>query len=243
MSYGDMARVYDLLMQDAPYGQWVNFTKQMLQQYHANGQKILDVGCGTGEITHRLHDEGYQMTGIDLSSDMLTVAQQKNPRAAIEWLQQDMTALEGLSGYDCVISYCDVVNYLTDDQKVQQAFDSIYQTLTQGGVFLFDVHSIDHIHKDLSGATFAEVRDDLSFIWFCDSGELENSLIHDLTFFVEDDGKYQRFDEIHEQRGYDQTVLRSWLSRSGFKVQGVFSDFSEEPSLDGERWLFVCTKE
>ncbi|WP_446853842.1 class I SAM-dependent DNA methyltransferase [Halobacillus faecis] len=243
MSYGDMARVYDLLMQDAPYEQWVNFTKQMLQQYHAKGQKILDVGCGTGEITHRLHDEGYQMTGIDLSSDMLTVAQQKKPRAAIEWIQQDMTSLEGLSDYDCVISYCDVVNYLTDEQKVQQAFRSIYQTLTQGGVFLFDVHSIDHIRNDLSGATFAEVRDDLSFIWFCDPGELEDSLVHDLTFFVESDEKYQRFDEIHEQRGYDHTVLQSWLAQSGFKVHGTFSDFSETPSIVGERWLFVCTKE
>ncbi|WP_202412506.1 class I SAM-dependent DNA methyltransferase [Halobacillus litoralis] len=243
MSYGDMARVYDLLMQDAPYEQWVKFTKLMLQQYHSEGQRILDVGCGTGEITHRLHQEGFQMTGIDLSSDMLTVAQQKNPQAAIEWIQQDMTTLEGLSAYDCVISYCDVVNYLTDDQKVQQAFHSIYQSLAQGGVFLFDVHSIDHIRNDLSGATFAEVRDDLSFIWFCDPGELENSLVHDLTFFVGNDGKYHRFDEIHEQRGYDHTVLNAWLTQSGFKVQGVFSDFRETPSTDGERWLFVCTKE
>ena len=242
MSYGEMARVYDLLMDEAPYDHWVDFTKKMVRKFKPDAQTMLDVGCGTGEITHRLHREGFQMTGVDLSADMLTVAQQKDPRSNIEWLQQDMTTLEGMNGYDCVISYCDVFNYLTEDLQVQSAFDHIYNSLDAGGLFLFDVHSIDHIQEDLSGATFAEVRDDVSYIWFCDPGEQSNSVVHDLTFFVQNGKDYQRFDEVHEQRGYERKVLEDWLNQTGFELLGLYSDFNEEPSADGERWLFICRK-
>lgn len=237
-----MARIYDLLMEDAPYGKWVEFTKKMVHRFKPDAQSMLDVGCGTGEITHRLQQEGFQMTGIDLSSDMLTVAQQKDPRSNIKWMHQDMTALEGLKGYDCVVSYCDVFNYLTEDYQVQRAFDSIYYSLDAGGLFMFDVHSLDHIQEDLSGATFAEVRDDLSYIWFCDPGEKLNSVVHDLTFFVQNGKNFQRFDEVHEQRGYERKVLECWLNQTGFELLGLYSDFSEKPSSDGERWLFICRK-
>ncbi|CDQ18064.1 class I SAM-dependent DNA methyltransferase [Halobacillus karajensis] len=237
-----MAHVYDLLMEDAPYDNWIQFTKRMVQKYKPDTHHILDVGCGTGEITHRLSNEGFLMTGLDLSSDMLTVAQQKHPKSNIQWLQQDMTSLNGLRGYDCIVSYCDVVNYLVDDDDVLSAFQSIYEALNEGGLFLFDVHSIDHIHNDLSGGTFAEVRDELSYIWFCDPGVRENSVVHDLTFFIKEQEKYKRFDEIHEQRGYDLDTLESWLTTAGFHVQDVYADFSEAPSLEGDRWMFICKK-
>lgn len=237
-----MARVYDLLMEDAPYDQWVEFTKQMINHYKPATGSILDVGCGTGEITHRLHQEGYRMTGVDLSSDMLTVAQQKDPQSKIEWINQDMTTLEGLEGYDCIISYCDVLNYLDDEQKVKNAFQKLYNALDNDGLFLFDVHSINHIQNNLSGATFAEVRDDISFIWFCDPGEKENSVIHDLTFFVRNEDSYQRFDEVHQQRGYHISDLNDWLEDAGFGLLGLFADFGEEATETGERLMFACKK-
>src|SRR5690625_6611982 len=90
---------------------------------------MLDVGCGTGQVTWRLAERGYQMTGVDLSEDMLTeadaLATEKN--LSIQWLKQDMTELSGLTDFDLVISYCDVVNYLTDTDKLKQAFQRIFQ--------------------------------------------------------------------------------------------------------------------
>ncbi|WP_237418575.1 class I SAM-dependent DNA methyltransferase [Halobacillus litoralis] len=242
MSYRDMARVYDRLMEDAPYSSWVSFTKDQMHHHGITGSRILDVGCGTGEITHRLDQEGYQMTGVDLSEEMLAVAQQKNPRSSIQWLKQDMTELEFPVSFDTVISYCDVFNYLQEPEQVKASFNRVHAALEEGGLFLFDVHSIDHIQRDLSGSTFAEVYDDLSYVWFCDPGEKENSIVHDLTFFIQEGAGYHRFDEVHDQQGFELRDLKAWLEEAGFSFQGVYADFSTEPDAEGDRWLIACTK-
>ncbi|MGI8316077.1 class I SAM-dependent DNA methyltransferase [Halobacillus mangrovi] len=242
MSYHQMAQVYDRLMADAPYDDWVKFTKNMIKEFHPHVKAVLDAGCGTGEITHRLHGGEFVLTGVDLSEEMLAMAQQKNPRSGIQWLHQDMTQLEGINHYDCVISYCDVLNYLTDEISVRNAFTSIYDALNSKGLFLFDVHSIDHIHEDLYGSTFAEVYDELSYVWFCDPGETDNSVVHDLTFFLKDGDKYTRFDERHNQKGYPINDLQHWLEEAGFKIKRICADFDEKPSTVGDRLFFVCQK-
>ncbi|QHT47223.1 class I SAM-dependent methyltransferase [Bacillus sp. SB49] len=238
-----MAQVYDRLMEDAPYDRWVEFTDRMLKKFHPKAAAIIDLGCGTGEITHRLHKRGYHMTGIDLSSDMLTIAQQKDPKAPIAWHRQDMTSLSGFHDVDCIISYCDVINYVTEEDAVKDSFRHIHEALGKDGLFLFDVHSIEHIQQDLLGATFAEVYDDLSYVWFCDPGEKENSFVHDLTFFVQTNGLYNRFDEVHYQQGYQTEDLATWLKDAGFLLKGIYADFRKQPSQEGDRLLFVCQKE
>ncbi len=241
MSYGKMAQVYDRLMADAPYGQWEAYTSHMLNTYHPNANRILDLGCGTGEITRRLHDKGFSMTGVDLSEDMLTIAEQQSP-SSIQWLHQDITKLEGLADYDCVISFCDVINYLTEEEQVKETISNAYEALSDSGVFLFDVHSVEHVTEDLYGQTFAEVYDDLSYIWFCDPDEQPNSVIHDLTFFVQDHNQYQRFDEQHKQRAYPVQELKQWIQEAGFTLVQIHADFETTPTEKGERLFFVCKK-
>ncbi|WP_082233772.1 class I SAM-dependent DNA methyltransferase [Halobacillus massiliensis] len=241
MSYRRMAQVYDRLMQDAPYGKWIRWTNQTLASSSKEIKSILDLGCGTGEIAIDLSQEGYQVTGVDLSEDMLSVASQKDTERKVQWLQQDITKLEGLSGYDCVVSYCDVINYIPDEAKLQSVFSNTYTALNKGGFFLFDVHSIEHIQQNLYGQTFAEVYDDLSYIWFCDPGETKYSLIHDLTFFIDNGRGFERFDETHEQKGYPKETLKNLLENTGFFVESITADFKEAAS--GDRLFFICKKQ
>ncbi|WP_139376908.1 class I SAM-dependent DNA methyltransferase [Halobacillus salinus] len=236
-----MAHVYDRLMEDAPYAHWQSYTREMINAYLPGASSILDLGCGTGEITRRLHEDGFRVTGVDLSSDMLTIAQQKSP-ASIQWLHQDITNLEGLTGYDCVVSYCDVLNYLVDPEQVTQAFANAFEALRPQGLFLFDVHSVEHVEQHLLGQTFAEVYDDVSFIWFCDEGDQPNKVVHDLTFFVQQGATYERFDEQHVQRVYDLQDLKQWLKQTGFNIKQVSADFQTAPHTDGDRLFFVCQK-
>ncbi|MCA0970012.1 class I SAM-dependent methyltransferase [Halobacillus litoralis] len=241
MSYQQMAQVYDRLMADAPYDQWKNFTTEMIRSYHPDTRSILDLGCGTGEITRRLRTDGYQLTGVDLSAEMLSIAEQK-ATDDIQWLKQDITRLEGLQHYDCVISYCDVMNYLTEESQVQAAINNAYHALNQNGLFLFDVHSKEHMEAHLMGETFAEVYDDLSYVWFCDPGEEEGSVIHDLTFFVQQEDQYVRFDEQHEQRAYAAKDIINWIEEAGFVLKRMTADFDTQPKTDGNRLFFVCQK-
>jgi len=251
MTYGNLAKLYDFLMKDAPYEEWVNFTESFKNSHIKNEEiKILDVGCGTGQVTWRLAERGYQMTGVDLSEDMLTeadaLATEKN--LSIQWLKQDMTELSGLTDFDLVISYCDVVNYLTDTDKLKQAFQRIFQSLSPGGVFLFDVHDLNYVQHYMADQLFSEVYDDLAYIWFCHAGEHLGEMFHELSFFVEENNVYHRFDETHHQKTYPIPVYLNLLSKVGFQSIDVFSDFKTEPIVNfkseelGNRIFFVCHK-
>src|SRR5690625_2450634 len=148
MSYQQLATIYDSLMVSALYQQWVEFTEFFLDKDQDKGtKKILDLGCGTGKVTWRLAEKGYQLTGVDLSEAMLvqaaTHSQERNLQ--IQWLKQDISQLEGLTHYDLVISYCDVINYITDQDKVRDTFKHAYQSLNDDGLFIFDVHNIDYV--------------------------------------------------------------------------------------------------
>ena len=251
MTYRQLASLYDFLMADAPYDEWADFTERFMNKKLAKQQiKILDLGCGTGQVTWRLAKRGYQMTGVDLSDDMLTeaatIAMEKNLN--IQWLQQDITELEGLAGFDLVTSYCDVINYITDQDKLASAFERIYHSLNQDGFFLFDVHSMKYVKNEMVDQLFSEVYDDLAYIWFCYPGEHEGEMTHELTFFLEESGKYQRFDEFHHQRTYPVTTYVQMLHDIGFKEIKLFADFQHEPitdhhfEIEGDRIFFACRK-
>ncbi|WP_028783279.1 class I SAM-dependent DNA methyltransferase [Thalassobacillus devorans] len=242
MSYGEMASVYDLLMQDVPYDEWVSFTED-----HASGIHMLDMGCGTGEITIRLAEKGYQMTGVDLSEDMLAIANHKTPsHTRIHWLHQDIRNLAGLKDYDTVISYFDVLNYITSLEDLKAVFRQTYNILKPGGTFIFDVHSLSHLQQSMAGKTFAEVYDETTYIWFCEHGEQADTFVHDLTFFIQKpEGSYKRFDEYHTQRGYRMDRLKKELHAAGFIIMAIYADLNREPvhnDADGDRLFFICKR-
>src|SRR5690625_5193152 len=131
MVYQHMAPFYDYLMSNAPYDKWVNFSTKIFQKYGNNINKIIDLGCGTGEITLRLAKKDYQLFGVDHSLEMLSYAEQKSYQAnlPIQWVHQDLRELDGFSNIDAAISYCDVINYITSENEIRNVFDRIYQSL------------------------------------------------------------------------------------------------------------------
>lgn len=244
-----MALVYDQLMQSAPYDQWVSFTQEIIANSFFDSPSIVDLGCGTGQITIRLAEQGFEMTGVDLAEDMLSVAQQhaSEKQLTIPLVQQNLYFLQLGQSYDLAISYCDVINYITDEPKIRQAFSNIYQALNDTGIFIFDIHSMTHVEKNLTNQTFSEIYDDMGYVWFCDNGDQPGEMHHDLTFFVKDKEHYIRFDERHHQCTYPATTYLSWLSGAGFSEIQLCADFvncsiSPEEADQAERIFFVCKK-
>lgn len=247
MSYKQMAYVYDQLMKEAPYDQWLNFTTEIFKKHSKQIKNIADLGCGTGEITTLLAQEGYDMIGIDYSSDMLTYAEQKasTEKLSIQWLHQDLRDLQGLTDLDAAISYCDVINYITTEGELATVFKRVADSLKPGGLFLFDIHSLYHVEQNLTNETFADVMDDISYIWFCTEGKASGEMYHDLTFFTLEGTTYRRFDEWHHQRTYAVEIYEQLLSIAGFKSLDVYYDFSlkkQNRKEKAERVFFVAEK-
>ncbi|KPL58634.1 class I SAM-dependent DNA methyltransferase [Rossellomorea vietnamensis] len=247
MSYERFAYVYDYLMQDVPYDGWLEYVNRQAERYSIQGKRLLDIACGTGELSLRLARDGYDVTGVDLSQDMLTIAQEKASAqdVHIQLFQQDMSRLDSLGEYDIITIFCDSLNYLEDESDVENTFKKVYDHLTQEGLFLFDVHSIYKMTQIFMNQTFTLTDDHVSYIWGCFPGEVPNSVEHELTFFVEDveTGQYERVEELHKQRTYPILMVKEWLETTGFDVLNINADFTEEsPSDQSERIFFACKK-
>ncbi len=239
--YQKMARMYDYFMEDVPYEKWVEFVRHFTTQ--TNEKSLLDLGCGTGEISFRLAGDFKNVLGIDLSVDMIQQAKQKNPTVHnIQFEQGDLVHLHQPVTYDVIISFLDVLNYLRSPDEVKQAFGRIRKHLSPNGVFLFDVHSLDHMDRLIEDELYAQITDEMSYVWFCQPGEVRGEVIYDLTFFMAtEEERYERFDELHTQRTYSVNDYLHWLEQAGFSQVSVYADFDyTKENKYGDRLFFVC---
>ncbi|MEK6267522.1 MAG: class I SAM-dependent methyltransferase [Planococcus sp. (in: firmicutes)] len=240
MNYGKFASVYDGLMEDIPYEEYVEWVAS-----HVTSGKLLDVACGTGTLSQLFAEMGYDVTASDLSEDMLTVANQRFQKAnqAIPVLQLSMDNLEGLSGFDIVTIAIDSLNYLQSEEQVQQTFKEIYDALNPGGHFFFDVHSVFKVDAVFMDSPFVYDAEEIAYIWHTEPGQASHSVIHDMTFFVRQNDLFERFEETHEQRTFPVEIYKKWLEAAGFSVDSVTADFtSQSPDDESERVFFHAKK-
>ncbi|MGM0844169.1 MAG: class I SAM-dependent DNA methyltransferase [Bacillota bacterium] len=247
MSYQQFAYIYDYLMKDVPYDSWVEFVQVQTDKYAVSGKELLDLGCGTGELSLRLLKEGYSVTGIDLSEDMLFMAREKAENEGLELplYQQDMSELQGVGSFDIITIFCDSLNYLNTEEKVISTFENVKNHLRDDGLFIFDVHSIFKLTQIFLNETFTYNDENVAYIWDCFPGEAPNSVEHELTFFVRDEttGQYERIEELHHQRTFPILTLENWLSEAGFELLSVTADFKDDhPGDRSERIFFTCEK-
>lgn len=246
--YTHFASVYDAFMEEAPYDKWVSFTKDICKKHQLSPDSIVDLGCGTGEIALRLADEGYAVTGVDMAQDMLTIAEQKSQLHSqrISWVHQDIRTLTGMKQMDLAVSYCDVMNYITEEDEINQTFKGIYDCLRHDGLFIFDIHGMQYVENALVEHTFSDVNDQMAYIWNCFGGESAGEMFHELTFFVKQNEGYRRFDEDHHQRTYETSFYTKTLQQVGFSKIEIYTDFSvknQNQEQSGERIFIVAQKQ
>lgn len=214
---------------------------------------VVDLGCGTGTLTELLADEGYDMIGIDNSQEMLSIAIAKKEESGrdILYLNQDMRELELYGTVGAVISICDSLNYLLEEEEIEKTFRLVNNYLYPGGIFIFDFNTVYKYESVIGDATIAENREECSFIWenYYDSEEQINE--YDLTVFVRACGEnqepekdmFRRFTEIHLQRGYTLEQMTRLIGEAGMEfVMAVDADTHGEIREDSER-IYVIARE
>ncbi len=206
---------------------------------------VVDLGCGTGTITEMLYAEGFDMIGIDNSEEMLEEAILKRDESGSEilYLNQDMLELELFSTVGTVISVCDSINYLTGDEELETVAALVHNYLYPGGLFIFDFNTEYKYREVIGDRTIAENRDDISFIWenYYDSERKINE--YDLTLFVMgEDGRYDRFDEVHFQKGYEASYVEEVLKSAGFEIIEMKDSESGEKAKDTTERVFVIAR-
>ena len=242
--YTNFAKVYDLFMDNVPYDKWVEQIKDILYKENIKDGLICDLGCGTGAITERLANLGYDMIGIDNSYDMLDVAMEKKYASGndILYLCQDMREFELYGTVRAIISRCDSLNYIRELSELKEVFAWVNNYLDPNGLFIFDMNTEYKYQNILGDNTFAEVREQASFIWE-NTYDIDKRINeYDLNLFIKlEDDNYKRFEERHVQKAYTFDEILSAIDSSNMVLEKYLdADTYADVSENTERILFVA---
>ena len=214
--YESFARVYDTFMDNVPYDQWAEDYGRIMKEHGIQDGIVLDLGCGTGSLTLRLAEKGYDMIGVDYSMDMLEIAREKSEGKDILYLEQDMREFELYGTVGAVLCVCDSINYILEPEEVEEVFSLVDNYLDPQGLFIFDFNT-DYKYQEIIGErVIAEDRENMSFIW--DNYYDEESRINEyaLSIFVQEkDDLYRKYQELHYQRGYSLEEMKEYLEKAG----------------------------
>jgi len=244
--YNNFAYIYDKLMYDVDYNKWSDYIEGIFKKHKVKPSLMLDLGCGTGSVCINLAERGYDMIGIDMSCEMLSCATDKSKEKGLDilYLNQDITQFELYGTVDAALCLMDTLNYITDKRKVKDFFKLVTNYLNPGGLFVFDINSEYKLENILGNNVLYEVGKEITYIWVNRYSKKSRICEFDLTFFVENQGKYDRFDELHYERAYSVMELEKIISSiKGLETIGIYNQFSfTKPKEDSERIFFVCRK-
>ena len=245
--YAAFAGVYDALMEQVDYKAWAAHYDQLMQLCRVKkGARCVECACGTGSITLPLRKMGYQMTGVDVSEEMIQKAMERarNEGLMIPFIRQDMCQLQLPRKTECILATCDGVNYLAEPEKVKQFFRAAFDGLKSGGALIFDVSSEYKLKNTLGNNTLTCDEEDVAYIWHNRFNEKTACVDMALSIFRKRaDGAFDRIEEQQTQRAHTKEELCQWLAEAGFEQVKVFGNLRmTAPRSNDERLHFCAVK-
>lgn len=249
ISFGAIAPHYDVLMRDIPYSLWRQYLLNLVvlngkQDLLREDARILDVACGTGTLSLLFAKDGYHVTGVDLSEPMVNEARRKAEEAGlpVEFLVQDVAELDvGSATYDFCVSVFDSLNYVTDPQRLQQAFARVYNALKPGGLFIFDINTPLALRKHMFDQEDVAPGEPVRYMWRSQFDESTRLCTVSMEFWVNTSEGEKHVVETHVQRAYENREIETYLRASGFDRVRVYHAYTfDPPKPSSDRVFFVA---
>lgn len=244
-SYNLFAGLYDALTENVDYKVRSDYISGFFTAENIKSGTIVDLACGTGSFSTQLAGRGYSVLGVDLSEEMLSVAQDKLTAmdceyALIHTKMQDFVADIPVDGVICML---DSINHLTAFDDVRITFENVYKSLKNGGLFIFDVNTIYKHQQILFEHTFVFDEENYYLVW-------DNEKVNDrevrilLDFFFFNGESYDRYSEEFNEYAYSVDELKAMLNNAGFTDIRIYDELTtDSPKENSERLYFVCKKE
>ena len=261
--YNSFAAIYDSFMDNVPYGFWADRATAILKDYGINDGIVAELGCGTGTFTECMAARGFDMIGIDCSSEMLAEAMNKREKSGYDilYLCQDMREFELYGTVKSFLSVCDSMNYITKPDDLVKVFKLVNNYLDPKGLFIFDMKSEYMYRELLAGNAFARNNEFGSYIWQNEYYPKEKINEYELTMYIrddsddicedgddeecieedyEDDTRFIRSREVHVQRAYSIEELKSAADEAGLEwISATDANTDGEIDDESERFLIV----
>ncbi|HDY87814.1 MAG TPA: class I SAM-dependent methyltransferase [bacterium] len=239
--YAKLAEIYDRVMNHVNYDEWAQYISSIFNRFGIKVKNILEIACGTGSLALLLQRHGYNITGMDLSPDMLKVAESKFKQNGLplHFFAADMTSIPMKKEFDAVLCMYDSINYLKDPAEFKKAVEEISKVTKYGSLFIFDVCTLKNSQIFFSHNSISEDLSGIKYERKCCFNETKR--IQENFFIIEQNG--ERFIETHFQKIYMLEEIIDMISYSSFDIIGIFDDMSfSSGSEDSERVHFILQK-
>ena len=239
-AYEALAVSYDRLTNDVDYEATVAFYNEILKREGLHPRTAVDLACGTGSVTAILARQGLQVTGVDMSEEMLTVAMEKvmdmenPPRFVCQKLQK----LWLPRGVDLAVCALDSLDYVTNPEDCKEAIRRVYKALNPGGIFIFDVNTPEKL-RAMDSQVFLDEDDDVYCVWRGEFDEQSNICSYGMDLFQRRGEVWERFFEEHREYAYSQEQLTEYLKAAGFTHIKVYADRLFEAPRPGEQRIYI----
>ncbi len=237
--YSKLAPVYDHIMKDVDYEDWTDYIDAVIRYHHPYGNRMLELACGTGTMALAMEErDDYEITATDASPEMIRIASEKGRRlkSGNRWLVQDMCRLDIGRRFDIIYMVFDSLNYLHREDEVLSLFESVASHMDDDGIFVFDFTTPSFSPK-IAPLLDGEQRKLRNYRYRRNSRYDQEKGIHINHFFVEKrdpktDLTIERFEEVHQQRIWTLTEIKSMVMRSKLRTLSAYEDFDFSEATD-----------
>ena len=245
MAYKEFANIYDeLIYEDIDYDEISEKIISLSNENNIEFEDYLDLACGTGNVGVRVGKYFKNMYAVDLSNDMLNIAFEKFKQNKIKAkvIFQDMSELSLNHKFNLITSVLDSTNYITEEEDLFNYFKRVYDHLKDDGLFIFDINSYYKLSEIMGNNIYTYSSEDVFYTW--ENTFEDNILNMFLTFFVKNENNlYERFEEEHFEKAYQEKDIEDILNEIGFNILGKFCGYSDlKPDNNSERILYVLRK-
>ena len=245
MAYQEFAYFYDEFNGAADYDALFAYVTGELKAHGIQDGIVADFGCGTGELTLMLAQAGYDMIGVDVSEEMLSVLREKadelDMTGRILLLRQDLLSLDLYGTIDACVCCLDSINYVTRPSVLLRAFQRVHLFLNPGGLFLFDVNTPDKL-RDMDGQVFLDETEDTYCVWRAEFSERRRICTYFMDIFQRRGEVWLRGEELHEEYAYEAAELAEYLRRAGFSAVRQYGDKKLRAPKPGEGRMFFTAR-
>lgn len=240
--FDDIAFLYDELMDGVPYKGWVKYFHAILKRFNYRPASILDLCCGTGNISRILASEGYDVAGVDMSAEMIKNAI-KNAESGgynISYYVQNAVSFDIGRRFDLVVSFFDSLNYILDENDMKQCFKQVNKHLNENGLFIFDMNTRFALVAKLFDQSNRGSMSPVIYNWVSSFDDSTSICTIDMDFMYHN----QIHKHItHHQKAYETSDIVDMLQSAGFEIMGVYDAYSfKELNSRSDRAFYIARK-
>ena len=239
-AYHALAVSYDRLTNDVDYEATVAFYFDILKRENLRPRTCVDLACGTGSVALRLAKRGLRVTAVDMSWEMLMVAQQKAAEEGVypQFACQKLQQLQLPRGVDLAVCALDSIDYILDPADCKEAIRRVYKALNPGGCFIFDVNTPEKL-RAMDGQVFLDEDEDVYCVWRGEFDEETNICSYGMDLFQRQGSVWQRSFEEHQEYAYSAEELVDYLRSAGFTSIQVYADRTFTAPRPGEQRIYI----